>query len=102
MTKTIELLSIVGLALLLGSATGCDDEPPQMLPDMAMAPGDMTMTPTGDMAMIPANYNTDMLCYSNAMTHIEIINSCADGVDRLAKNPVLPKLNPDGTRPPLP
>jgi len=44
--------------------------------------------------------NTDD-CVSNPTHHAEIINACTNAV-RIKKTPVLPKLNPDGTLPPLP
>lgn len=88
---------MVCLSLLAALATGCPD-------NNNGNPGDpdMARPPAGDMAMLPPNYNLDMDCFENATTHNEIINSCAPGVERIDKNPVLPKLNPDGTRPPLP
>jgi hypothetical protein len=40
-------------------------------------------------------------CFSNPMTHVEIINACTDAekVDKVVK---LPLLEPDGSLPPLP
>ncbi|MBS2013958.1 MAG: hypothetical protein JST00_13800 [Deltaproteobacteria bacterium] len=40
-------------------------------------------------------------CFVNPKTHLEIINACTNAV-KIAKNPVLPKLLPDGGLPPLP
>lgn len=39
-------------------------------------------------------------CFVNPKTHNEIINACTNAV-RITKNPVLPKLLPDGGLPPL-
>jgi hypothetical protein len=39
-------------------------------------------------------------CFVNPKTHFEIINACT-GATKIAKNPVLPKLLPDGGLPPL-
>ena len=40
-------------------------------------------------------------CFTSPKTHFEIINACTDAV-KLAKNPTLPLLYPDGGLPPLP
>lgn len=40
-------------------------------------------------------------CVENPKTHAEIINACTNAV-KITKNPVLPKLLPDGGLPPLP
>lgn len=40
-------------------------------------------------------------CYLDPKTHEEIINACTDAV-KIAKNPSLPLLLPDGGLPPLP
>lgn len=40
-------------------------------------------------------------CFTNPKTHFEIINACTDAV-KIAKNPTLPLLSPDGGLPPLP
>lgn len=44
---------------------------------------------------------TDLGCYPNPQTHVEILNACtpAQAVD---KTVTLPLLRPDGTLPPLP
>lgn len=39
-------------------------------------------------------------CFENPKTHYEIINACTSAT-KLVKNPVLPKLLPDGGLPPL-
>ena len=39
-------------------------------------------------------------CFTNPKTHFEIINACTNAT-KIAKNPVLPKLLPDGGLPPL-
>lgn len=39
-------------------------------------------------------------CFVNPKTHAEIINACTTAV-KITKNPVLPKLLPDGGLPPL-
>ena len=39
-------------------------------------------------------------CVMNPRTHLEIINACTNAV-KITKNPVLPKLLPDGGLPPL-
>lgn len=42
-------------------------------------------------------------CFTNPMTHIEIINACTTpDVVHIDKEPVLPQLNMDGSLPPLP
>lgn len=86
-------MKMFGLMLLLAGVIGCDDKPAPMAGDMASA---------GDLGTTPANFDVDMQCFDNPMRHDELINSCASGVERIDKNPTLPLLNPDGTRPPLP
>ena len=39
-------------------------------------------------------------CFTNPQTHFEIINACTTAT-RIAKNPTLPSLLPDGGLPPL-
>lgn len=39
-------------------------------------------------------------CFDNPKTHFEIINACTSAT-RIAKNPTLTKLQPDGGLPPL-
>ncbi len=39
-------------------------------------------------------------CVQNPKTHLEIINACTNAT-KIPKNPVLPKLLPDGGLPPL-
>lgn len=39
-------------------------------------------------------------CFLNPTNHFEIINACTDAV-KINKNPVLPRLYPDGGLPPL-
>lgn len=39
-------------------------------------------------------------CFDDPKTHFEIINACTNAA-RIAKNPTLPKLLPDGGLPPL-
>ncbi len=92
--RTLLMVMILALGTL-----GCDDSSEAPVRDMAMAPADLTQAPPD---LPPANFNSDMLCFDNPTTHVEIINSCAEGIERIEKNPELPKLNPDGTRPPLP
>lgn len=42
-------------------------------------------------------------CFEDPQTHEEIINACTGPeVVKVAKNPILPKLLPDGSLPPLP
>ena len=43
---------------------------------------------------------TDAGCFLNPTTHFEIINACTDAT-KIDKNPVLTKLLPDGSLPPL-
>jgi len=40
-------------------------------------------------------------CVQDAGTHEQIINACTDAV-KIAKNPILPLLLPDGSLPPVP
>jgi hypothetical protein len=43
----------------------------------------------------------DASCFTNPMTHEEIINACTTA-QKIYKNPTLPLLEPDGSLPPLP
>jgi hypothetical protein len=98
-----KLLTASALAIAL---VGCGDSGNPA--DMAMPKGnDLAMAPGGDLA---GNGNVDMAggspdmaptCSMNPMTYLDIINACTTAV-QVTKSPVLPKLNPDGTLPPLP
>jgi hypothetical protein len=86
--KTILMAMAVSLLAL---SAGCDD--------------DTTMAPMADLAQAPAG-PPDLGCYGSPQTtSIALLNSCIPAgvtVDVIDKNPTLPLLNPDGTRPPLP
>lgn len=56
-------------------------------------------TTTGDGGPVADGGPTD--CFTNPQTHEEIINACTGAV-KIAKNPTLPLLYPDGGLPPLP
>jgi hypothetical protein len=91
------------IGAVLALVAGCSDNTPNNnngAPDFAMmAPPDMAMAPTGDMAQPVVG--PDLGCFMNPMTHIQIINACTNAM-QTDKTPVLPLLNKDGTLPPLP
>ena len=96
--RTAILLLLVGSGLAFSGA-GCDSTTPAT-PDMVVG---ADVGP--DSTWYPPNYDQQKRCYSDPTTHVQIINSCPTGgvaLDRLEKDPQLPLLNADGSRPPLP
>jgi hypothetical protein len=74
----------------LAGVVGCNDK------------NDTTTTP--DMTQVQAG-PPDMGCYADPKQGVEFLNSCLPAgvtIDQIDKNPTLPLLNPDGTRPALP
>jgi hypothetical protein len=96
------LTLVTAAALWLAAASGCSSNPSTPMPDMG-GMGDVASGPDG--MTYPPNYDTQNRCYNDPTTHVQIINSCPQNgvtVDRIDKNPTLPLLNADGSRPPLP
>ena len=101
----MRLRSLCGAALAGALAASlalaaCDDSSAvkETLPDAgpSTAP-DATATPDGG----PGADGGPTDCFTNPQSHEEIINACTDAV-KIAKNPTLPLLYPDGGLPPLP
>lgn len=94
-------------ALALASSTlylACDDtnavkEPP-VGADAGPQPGQDSGPITSDGGGDSGGDGGPTDCFVNPKTHNEIINACTNAV-RITKNPVLPKLLPDGGLPPL-
>lgn len=90
--------ALTGLALSATAMTGCNNGGGgNNNPDLGGV-ADLRTPP--DLATPP-----DMTpeCFQNPTTHNEFINSCPPAsVEQVEKNPALPRLNPDGTLPPLP
>ena len=105
-TKILGVVTMMIAATATASITACDDsgsnavkEPPPRV-DSGTNPGvDGGPPATNDGGTLPDGAPTD--CVRNPKTHEEIINGCTDAV-RIAKNPALPLLLPDGGLPPLP
>ena len=96
---TLAFISMASMAPLLA----CDDD--NAVKDGALAvPPAGTAPPKVDGSVDPdgsvAPDGAPLDCFPNPKTHEEIINRCTDSV-RIMKNPVLPKLLPDGGLPPL-
>jgi hypothetical protein len=106
LTRSVGLVA----ALTLGALAACGDD----------APSDTTSTGTGAAGPGSSTSATSTSsgggaggagggggsggapdCVMNPTTHEEIINACTDA-EKVAKEPVLPLLNPDGSLPPLP
>lgn len=90
--------AILALACLVYA--GCDDssavkEPPPSAGDDAGVPGSSDGLDAGT---LPDGAPKD--CFDHPTTHFEIINACTNAT-KITKNPILPKLTPDGGLPPL-
>lgn len=102
-TKLVALVLVLSAQAALVSVA-CDDSSAvkeNVSPDGAPAnppPGNPQM-PDGGLpdAFLPDGAPAD--CYTNPKTHFEIINACTNAL-KVAKNPTLPRLYPDGGLPP--
>ncbi|MFO0644563.1 MAG: hypothetical protein U0183_35415 [Polyangiaceae bacterium] len=100
--RTIRSLSrLAALVVLAGLAlAACDDTTIKESTVDARAPAP-TMSPTTEPLDSGPSDGGPKDCFDDPKTHAEIINACTTAV-RIAKNPVLPKLLPDGGLPPVP
>ncbi len=92
------------LAVMLGglAVVACDDSNAvkEPLPDSGPGPG-VDSGPRDDGSTVDGGGDAGPLdCVVNPKTHLEIINGCTNAV-KITKNPVLPRLLPDGGLPPL-
>ena len=90
--------SLIASALLLATScvyTACDDDSAVKEP----APDAGTTAPPPPPAGQDGGKGQED-CVRNPTTHLEIINACTEAT-KIAKNPTLPKLLPDGRLPPL-
>lgn len=85
-TKMLGVVTMMIAAAATASIAACDD-------------GGSGPPVTNDGGTLPDGAPSD--CVLNPKTHEEIINGCTDAV-RIAKNPTLPLLLPDGGLRPLP
>jgi hypothetical protein len=105
--RTMTKLAAIGTAFLFvtpflfAGAFGCSSSstPSEQLTDAAGMP-DTNPTTTGDGGG-PHPVDAAPTCFTNPMTHFQIINACTDAAF-VDKTPVLPLLNPDGSLPPIP
>ena len=89
------------LALSLPFAVACGDSGSTDAPDARPI---ITDIDSGVVDAGPPDGSTptsDAGCITNPTTHAELMNGCTDSV-KISKHPTLPRLNPDGTLPPLP
>ena len=98
--RWVHLLALTGTAVVMTSAAlgGCSDDNAEVITTGPGSGGSGAEggTGTGGTGGMPD-------CYTNPMTHIEIINACTTpDVVKIDKQPNLPQLNPDGSLPPLP
>jgi hypothetical protein len=91
--------TLLTIAMSGASYLACDDSipvkeslPSSTKPDAARADASTELDAGGDGAAKD--------CFDNPKTHFEIINACTTAT-KITKNPTLPKLLPDGGRPPL-
>ena len=107
--KTLTRLVGLGAALVLGAMAACGDDAPS---DVTSATGTGAAGPSGPGSSSSATTSSGSGggsggaggapdCVMNPTTHEEIINACTDA-EKVAKDPTLPLLNPDGSLPPLP
>lgn len=89
-------LSTLAVAFVLFVAA-CDDSSAVKEPE-PNPPGTVGDAGGGPVAADGGDAGPD--CFTNPKTHFEIINACTNAT-KIAKNPVLPKLLPDGGLPPL-
>jgi hypothetical protein len=102
-TKVAAVIALLTAAAMT-SVVACDDSGSNAVKepraDSGPTPGIDSGTPPGtDGGTLPDGAPAD--CFTNPKTHFEIINACTDAV-KIAKNPTLPLLYPDGGLPPLP
>lgn len=94
--------TLFAIAVVCGGAStwlACSDDSSVKETPVPTSTG--TVPPLPDAGTLPDGGAKD--CYDPPLdTHFKIINACtASNVTRLEKNPVLPKLLPDGGLPPL-
>lgn len=93
---------LIALACLAQAA--CDDSSnavKEPAPDSGLGPGNEGGPgPDGSTLVDGGGDGAPSDCFANPTTHLEIINACTTAV-KITKNPVLPKLSPDGGLPPL-
>ncbi len=100
--RTLLLLASCALgAAALGSA--CGDDLPSDTTTSTTTTGDTTTSTTTSSTGGTGGGGTGGApdCYTNPMTHLEIINACTDA-QKIDAMPVLPLLEMDGGLPPLP
>jgi hypothetical protein len=86
--KTTRLLACAAVVL----AVGCDES--SAVKETLRDAGGARPGPAADAG------SSDADCFVDPKTHFEIINACTTAT-RITKNPILPKLLPDGGLPPL-
>lgn len=89
----------LAVLLFLSLLAACD-EGSSAVKEPAPSPTGTTKTDAGGPGAADAGTDGGADCFENPKTHFEIINACTSAT-KIAKNPVLPKLLPDGGLPPL-
>ncbi|MBK8215418.1 MAG: hypothetical protein IPK71_16885 [Myxococcales bacterium] len=99
-TRLSPLMFVVPVVLTGLALAACDDTSIKESTVDARAPAPRT-SPTTEPSDSGLSDGGPKDCFDDPKTHAEIINACTTAV-RIAKNPVLPKLLPDGGLPPVP